>query len=127
MYRFCSVDYEANQARCHIRRRRGRADCAHEVAATTAAGNPAGGALLSSKKQQMWIVKAYSVVEQIVNLKKSLRNVALGKAFVLQGGSSSRLFLVTPLSQYKFPSGYLRLCADIQETALNYSTTATRR
>lgn len=75
----------------------------------------------------MWIVKAYNVVEQIVNLKKSLKNVALGKAFVLQGGSSSRLLLVTPLSPYKFSSGYLRLCADIQETALNYSTTATRR
>ena len=101
------MDYEAHQARCHIRRRRGRADCAHEAAATTAAGNPAGGALLSAKKQQTWIVKAYNnVVEQIVNLKKSLRNVALGKAFVLQGGSSSRLLLVTPLSPYKFPSGY---------------------
>lgn len=43
-----------------------------------------------------------------MNLKKSLRNVALGKAFVLQGGSLALFASIVEMGLAP-PSGYLQL------------------
>ena len=62
---------------------------------------------------------------QIVNLKNSLRNVALGRAFVLQGGKWIQLNRTSPAAVAKILQYNTE--RSNQETAQNSSTIATRK
>lgn len=81
-----SLDTKAHQARCHLW---GSSRAESLIAKTTEASSTCDHTRSMSFLQTV-SQPPYWPILQIINLKRNLRNVALGKAFVLQGGMLHR-------------------------------------
>ena len=79
-----SMGIKAHQTRCYIWRSWSCESSIGQTSKAAAVGDPARGTI-SSNTGFKFYTHSYPAV-QIVHLKNSLRNAALGKAFVLQGG-----------------------------------------